>query len=228
MIPPIILLTISWSLLFLALQKFNRNCSSEWNNRICSIIHGIIVTRYTEYNIEWPWNFDNMNATNTPWQETVLLICCSYFVFDTACCLCIQSIDLMMIIHHVVSLWCSLSSYYYGVSGYETIIAMWLSEFTNPLFHMRWFLRSMEWHQGKLALVNNVLFAVLFLFSRMVLGTYAWYTVVFVKNTPCFIWITSCMFQTVNVVFSYQIVSMVKRRIMGKANANDDAKQSLK
>merc|ERR1719494_953098 len=115
-----------------------------------------------------------------------------------------------MIIHHFTSLIFLLFSIVYNMYGYETIVAMYLMEFTNPIYHLRWFLRSMELHTRTFAFVNDVIFAALFLVLRMLIGSYAMYVIIADSETHNFLKLGTMCMQLVNATFSYQIIMMIK------------------
>lgn len=214
--------TAGWFLLFFLLQKLNTRCSSEWNSRIFAMFHGFVACRLVEYYIDWPLDFSQFGTTNLEWHNTLLIFSGSYFVFDTIYCLYTNSEGMVMIIHHIISLMCVNYALISNTSGYETSIALWVTELTNPLLQIRWFLRSMGWHTYKVAMLNELLFSVLFLVNRLFLASYFVFYLVFVYDTPIVVRIGCSILQVVNLVFSYQLVLMIRRRLKAKNTASHD------
>ena len=209
---PYIYCTLGWFLFYFILQKVNSRSSSDGNNRICAFLHGLILCRMVEYNIGHPLDFNKFGSESLPWHNSVILLTGSYYVYDTLYCLCKKE-GIVMLAHHVISLSCSLHCYYYNHAGQEFIIVFWLHEFTNPLLQFRWFLRSLELQNTKVAIFNEFLFTVLFFVNRIFIGSYIGYRL-FVNGTSIFLDVAYILLCVVNINFSHQLIRMVMRKII--------------
>ena len=203
-----------WFIFWYILQKFNHRCTDEWNNKLTSIAHSFLVCRLIEYHVGLSWDFQNFARENEAWQNNVLLITCGYFIFDTIFCVYMETETFLMILHHITSLVFTQYPLYLNMYGYETIVALYIMELTNPLLHFRWFLRSMGLHETRLAFINELVFAVLFLVLRMALGSYTMYVIIINNDTHIFLKFGTICMQTVNAVFSYQILKLMYRKLL--------------
>ena len=207
---------LGWALFFYLLEKFNNRCSSDWNIRICAMVHGFIACRFIELNIDWPWDLTLFGKESMDWHYQVEIFTGSFFTFYTIYGLIAQNESKLMTLHHVVSLICVSYPLLQGVSGYDAVIAIWLTELTNPSVHLRWMLRSLELHNSRLAVINEIVFVLVFFVNRMFLGTYVIYTLIVAENTAWFVKIGAAAFQIINSLFSYQLAQMVVRKFVRK------------
>ena len=111
-----------------------------------------------------------------------------------------------MIAHHIVSFTMLYFSYHLKMYGYEVVIALWLTDVTNPLHNLRWFFCEMQWHREVVAVVNEVLFAVLFLVNRMFIGFYVVYVINVDARSHLFFRCGTICMQIVNLIFTYHLV----------------------
>lgn len=188
--------------------------------------HSFIATRWVELSIEWPWDFNsNFTKTNEAWQNDILAFSASYYIFDTLYCLYMKY-GPVMITHHLTSLSILQISYLYNMFGYETVVALWLTDVTNPLQHIRWFLRSMEWHLNKWALANEILYVIVFFVNRILIGTYVTYLVFVGVEYHVVFKMTTSALHVVNFIFAYQIFRMVQRKVgkLSVVRKGDDEK----
>lgn len=212
------LLVIGWSAIYtLLVRVFNKTCSAEWNSRIVAFIHAFLVARYVEFGMyNERSEFLGVGLPNTVQQTYVCCFCLSYFIFETSWCLYMQTEGLVMLAHHVVSLFTISTCLFLNSSGYEASLMIWAAEFTNPLLQMRWFLRTKELHKTLFAKLNEMVFVILFIFMRLFYGSHLFYRCMVSKNIKPVPRAGSFVFHVVNLAFVYQVGTLVRRRFQEK------------
>ncbi|KAH9325382.1 hypothetical protein KI387_005560 [Taxus chinensis] len=111
-----------------------------------------------------------------------LAVSLSYFIYDSICCLFDSSISLPNCIHHLVSVLGLGGGVMYAKSGSELIGCLWLMEISNPFMHMRELLKELGYKDSSLSIINDVCFALVFTFARLIIGPYIVYVTVTADN----------------------------------------------
>lgn len=206
---------VGWIVLYTILLKFNKTRGYEWNARLLACIHALCVCRLVEYNhFQWPWEMKEFGKTSTETQRRILEFTGSYFLFNTFNGLYMQVESAVMHVHHVTSLSAVLSCYFNNASGYEFLLVLWGAEFTNPLLHIRWFLRTLNLHKTTFAVVNELSFVVLFMILRVGFISYLSYHMFFVaENVKLIIKSAGFVLVLVNLIFSKQMILLIRRRV---------------
>ncbi|KAK1787562.1 hypothetical protein P4O66_016053 [Electrophorus voltai] len=164
---------IGWILLYVLLCYVNGGRSSEWNCRLVTLLHGILIVAVTAYIcfIDGPWPFTHAGMENTPLQILALLLSLGYFLFDMAWCLYFCSEGPVMLAHHTLSILGLVAALGTGRSGIETCAVLFGGEITNPLLQARWFLRQTGHHESCAGDAVDLLFVVLFTSVRVGVGS---------------------------------------------------------
>ena len=206
--------TTTWSIFFLILQ-LNKKRSSEWNSRICALIHAFVGCRWIEYHFEWPVQYELFSSPNTWWHQILFTFTCSYFIFDLVYCLWAQSEEHYMILHHILGIWMSYYGYHYNVSGYEGAIGFWIAELANPFMQIRWFLRSVDLHGSIWYAASEMSFVIIFMINRVGIASWYTYAVLFLANCNIFVKTAIIAVHLFNIFFAWQIIGLVRKRLRG-------------
>ncbi|KAM4619765.1 TLC domain-containing protein 5 [Polymixia lowei] len=168
---------IGWLSLYLMFCCTFRHQEAEWNCRLVTLSHGILIVLVTSYVvfIDGPWPFTHAGTENTDLQTVALAICLGYFFFDMGWCMCYRSEGPVMFAHHTASITGILLALFTGKSGCETCAVIFGSEITNPLLQTRWFLRQVGRYDSLLGDAVDLLFILLFATVRVGVGTMMFY-----------------------------------------------------
>ncbi|KAG9348266.1 hypothetical protein JZ751_002001, partial [Albula glossodonta] len=168
---------IGWIAVYTMLCYLNGHRGYEWNCRLVTLFHGILVVCVTAYigYVDGPWPFTHPGTENTPLQITVLILSLGYFIFDMGWCVYFGTEGAVMLAHHTLSMLGMVLVLWLGESGIEGCAVLFGSEITNPLLQVRWFLRQLGRYEGLLGDAVDMLFVTLFLAMRILLGGYMLY-----------------------------------------------------
>ncbi|KAG9351472.1 hypothetical protein JZ751_022722, partial [Albula glossodonta] len=163
---------LGWVVLYTSLCYVNRRRTYEWNCRLVTLFHGILIVCVTAYIgfIDGPWPFTHPGTENTPLQITALLLSLGYFIFDMSWCVYYRTEGPVMLAHHTLSILGILLALVLGESGIETCAVLFGSEITNPLLQARWFLRKVGRYDTLTGDAVDLLFIVLFASVRIGVG----------------------------------------------------------
>ena len=183
----------------------------DTKNRIVSIIHGsyCIFASFIDIFIN---KTDKCGYENSDFQNTFMLISCSYFLYDMIACIVLKISNLPMFFHHMSCIFGMYTSVYYNSSATEIIRAILVAEVTNPIMHLREIFKNYDLGKTKFYLLLDLIFMGLYIISRLVFGLPVIMLTVFcegnlilVKITGAFIWLQS-------VFFTYKMISILKFR----------------
>lgn len=173
----VLLYSCMWCTLYFIFCLVNYKRSYEWNVRIVTAIHAIVVTAMSAWCafVQGPWPFTDAGGRNTPLQQSTICVCLGYFLFDLTWCLYYQTEGPSMLIHHILSIMglsvCVLS----GCYGTEMIGSICGSEISNPLLQLRWFLRETGKYNTILGEIVDLAFMFMFGGIRIGIGSYLLY-----------------------------------------------------
>eukprot|EP00823_Brevimastigomonas_motovehiculus_P007924 TRINITY_DN70_c1_g2_i2.p1 TRINITY_DN70_c1_g2~~TRINITY_DN70_c1_g2_i2.p1 ORF type:complete len:281 (-),score=66.84 TRINITY_DN70_c1_g2_i2:270-1112(-) len=137
-----------------------------------STFHALFIVPSALFAIcTWPGSaeFSAIDATY-PWWENCVAVSVGYFLYDTIICCFNYYGGLLWIVHGILSFFCYLSALYPFLL--LTTSRFLLYEAGVPFMYMRWFLINTGNGETKLLKVVEIIFAILFLGIRLVLGTY--------------------------------------------------------
>uniref|UniRef100_A0A087XB98 TLC domain containing 5b n=2 Tax=Poecilia TaxID=8080 RepID=A0A087XB98_POEFO len=168
---------IGWLCLYLLFCSTFSQRGPEWNCRLVTLTHGVIIVLLTAYVVfvDGPWPFTHAGTENTDLQIFALAVCLGYFFFDLGWCVCYRSEGPVMLAHHAASIVGIFLALLMGVSGCETCGVIFGSEITNPLLQSRWFLRQLGLYDSMLGDAVDLLFILLFATVRVGVGTVMFY-----------------------------------------------------
>ena len=119
----------------------------------------------------WLFLRTECGEVNTPFQRFGMAFSVSYFIYDFFCMMLEGILDNAMIIHHPLSI-IGLSIPLFGnISGNYCLLAMFISEISNPPMTLRHILRLTGKRYTKAYEWSEVSFISLFFFGRVVIAT---------------------------------------------------------
>lgn len=162
-----------WTNIYFYLCIFNRTCSPEWNCRVLTALHGVVVTflSFLSAFLIGPWPFSYLAQQSTPLHTAIIIISIGYFIFDFMWCIWYQTEGVVMLAHHMVSLFGFVYCLYTGMYGSEMTACIGGSEASNPFLQLRWFLKSANMYTGRLATAVDICFVGVYMFMRLGVGT---------------------------------------------------------
>lgn len=139
-----------------------------------------------------------------------------YFIFDLSWCIYFNSEGLLMLLHHALSICGTVIVLALGRSATEVNAVVFVSEITNPLLQMRWFLRGVGRYHSFAGDVVDFLFIALFLTLRIVGGAWIVHSVVLSSRTIWTLkWGVLAMY-LVSLGFLLDIFSFARRKMLQK------------
>ncbi|KAH9292313.1 hypothetical protein KI387_042499 [Taxus chinensis] len=173
----------AWTATFFGVRKTLWKRSFDFCNRVVSLIHVAVALWLCSVSIQdWRHPLHPLASPATPSQIHALAVSLSYFIYDSICCLFDSSISLPNCIHHLVSVLGLGGGVMYAKSGSELIGCLWLMEISNPFMHMRELLKELGYKDSSLSIINDVCFALVFTFARLIIGPYIVYVTVTADN----------------------------------------------
>ncbi|XP_058239823.1 TLC domain-containing protein 5 [Hemibagrus wyckioides] len=163
---------IGWLFLYILLCHVNRKRNAEWNCRLITLLHGVLIVLLTAYIgfVDGPWPFTHAGSENTPLQILALLLSLGYFLFDMAWCVYFRTEGPVMLAHHTLSILGIVCALGMGESGIEACAVLFGSEITNPLLQARWFLKQLGRYDSLTGDFVDLLFITLFACVRIGVG----------------------------------------------------------
>lgn len=214
-----------WANVYFYLSIFNRNCSPEWNCRIITLAHGVVVTFlcFCCVFITGPWPFTYIAQPNTPFHTAIIIISIGYFIFDLMWCIWYQTEGPVMMAHHCVSLVGLTYGLYTGTYGCELVSMIGGSESSNPFLQTRWFLKESNMYYGIVEKLIDYGFVAIFIFLRLGVGSVYHY---FVQSYPGGIALVPMVggwaFYIISVIFGVQILGFfVKKHVLKRRRPSE-------
>ncbi|XP_035658489.1 TLC domain-containing protein 5-like [Branchiostoma floridae] len=167
-----------WVCSYRALCLINARCSAEWNCRLVTAAHGVLITCLSYKNgfIDNRWPFTDPGLPNTQYEVQIIVLCLGYFMFDFSWCVYHGTEGIVMLTHHCASIFGLTAALILGVSGTDVIGVIFGAELTNPFLQLRWFLKETGRYHTLLGEINDFLFISLFAGVRIGVGGYFFYT----------------------------------------------------
>ncbi|XP_061449380.1 TLC domain-containing protein 5-like [Rhineura floridana] len=176
-----------WLSLYSGFWCWNKHRTLEWSCRMITLMHGLIVTFLSGYIalIDGPWPLTHAGHPNTAHQVRLMCLTLGYFLFDLSWCIYFKSEGSLMLSHHMLSICGTAFVLMLGKSATEVNAVLFVSESTNPLLQVRWFLRDMGHYHNFLGDLVDSLFVTLFLGLRIIGGAWIIHSVM---TSPKTIW----------------------------------------
>ena len=212
---------LAWTNLYLVLHILNGHVSREFTNRLVTVVHGAVISGVSAAAaISEGLCLAECAQSSSPLHNTIIIVSLGYFVFDFLWCLYTKSEEsCVMLAHHVITIIAFLYVLRQGMYGCETVALLAISELTNPLLQLRWFLKYYGKHRGIVAILVDWTFALAFWFLRLVLGTILFANFVQNPQADVLAKATFTAFFAVSAIFSIQIAQYIahqcKKSCMG-------------
>ncbi|CAN0259696.1 unnamed protein product [Lampetra planeri] len=211
--------TVLWLFIYLVLCRIFSTRSTEWNCRLITLLHGSIIAMLSGYVsfIAGPSPFTHPGGPNTELQVSTLSLCLGYFLFDIVWCLLYSIQSRVIIAHHIISI-CGLTiSLALGVCATETNIVVFVTEITNPILQLRWFLRQEGRYDGAtIGVLLDMVFVLLFICMRIGLGTMLLFSIIPSRRSLLLVKIGGVGIYVISWLFLIDILKFVFRKYIKK------------
>ena len=207
-----------WVSLYHTICIINSSCSYEWNCRIVSTIHAVLITALSYWSafIVGPWPFVAFGEKNTSLHNLIASLTLGYFIYDFIWSMYMKTEGVDMLMHHIVSICGTAYVLYIGLSGPELIATAFGTEISNPFLQIRWFLRETNRYNTLLAKANDIVFMVLFISVRLGPGTYVFIGVLKSEKSPFVIKTGGTILYFIGWVWAFYIIRFAKKRFVLK------------
>lgn len=190
--------------------------SHEYTSRWVSLIHAIISCAACSYALVLYYPDSGMCTVAKDWELLALVITNGYFIMDGIGMCFAPFYDTIFMLHHIVSVIGFGLPMVVRSNAYETVLAIWILEISNPALHLHWIL--VEDHPGgphrKLLVFSRRSFYFMFFVARGFFGCWLVYS----------LWVAPCAYTahafigSCFVVFSAQFFW----ELMGKLRRSED------
>lgn len=168
-----------WCLIYLLACIIFPEKEPEYRSRAVTVIHGVFsATQGTTQCFKDNWTFDEPDKPTTDFQAFLIVISLGYFMEDLLWCLYYQTESKLMVAHHIYSCIALLRILRSEKSGGQTTCCLGVLEITNPLLQARWFVRSHGMRDTALFIATEIIFMVLFILVRIVIGSFVCFLIV--------------------------------------------------
>ncbi|KAF9409921.1 hypothetical protein HW555_010853 [Spodoptera exigua] len=202
---------VLWNWLYIFTAENSPDKSPEWCCRILTLLHGTIATIVGLTHCQWykltPWHFTRRIL---PSQYLLMVWSWGYFAFDLLWCLVYWTDSVMMLFHHIAALIAITRYMQKDYTGCTYSCTLVLLEITNPLLQTRWFLKHEGYGKTKLYFMVELLYLIMFLVLRGVLGTYLMYLVFKTDYFDLEEKLLSLTFYLVSLAFVYDIAGYIR------------------
>jgi hypothetical protein len=205
--------TVGWSCLY-AVFRFGalRTRTAGFSNRVVSLLHAIVAIFMCARCLPtWGALLENVGGMNTTEHLECMTLSLSYFVYDFLYCLLDNDVE--NVIHHLFTIGGLASGVITGRSGPELVGCLFLMEVSNPSLHLRTLLREMNMKDSVLATLNDLTFALLFLFCRLIVGPPLVYKTVVNESNTYIVKIGALGILIVSLMWGWKIIMMIVRNV---------------
>jgi hypothetical protein len=203
--------SVLWALLFI-LTRFVllRRRTADFANRVVSFIHAVVAIYMCVRCLpRWSALIENVGGVNTVEHLECLTLSLGYFVYDLLYCMLNNEIE--NVVHHLFTVGGLASGVITGRSGPELVGCLFLMEVSNPSLHARFMLRELGMKDSLVSTLNDLVFALLFLFCRLIVGPpLVWRTIVNESNTYI-VKAGALGILVVSVMWGWRIIMMIVR-----------------
>ncbi len=161
-----------WFTFYNSILIFCPRLNPDWTIRIVAGLHGTISAFlcFVSAFLLGPWPFSYIGFPPTEFHCNIFVFSCGYFIFDILWCLYMKTEELIMLLHHLFSLYGFVHVFIFNIYGCEVIAILGSSEFTNPILQFRWFMKQGGFYHGDWAKFIDFSFVFFFLSARLVAG----------------------------------------------------------
>ena len=213
-----------WVDLYMIISAINLDKSAEWNCRIIAGLHGTISATlcFISVFILGPWPFNYIGYPPDQLHCNIIIISFGYFLFDLLWCLYMKTEGVVMLAHHILSLYGFFHGLVCNLYGCELIAVLGASEFTNPILQCRWFLKQKCQYTGNLAMLIDFSFVILFFLARVVVGSAFLVWTLTSPRMGIVAKLGGAMMYTVGVIFSFHLTKFIRRKYVCHNSTKDD------
>lgn len=116
-------------------KELTRNQDVDLRNRMVSVVHGILAiiicgSHFFEGGAQ-------CGEVNTDLQRKAMIMCMSYFTYDTISMAVEGLLDVAMSIHHPLCIFGMIIPLYENRSANYLMLALFMAELSNPAMHLR-------------------------------------------------------------------------------------------
>lgn len=183
----------------------------DTKTRIISIVHASLVFWLSLYDVMFNQS-NKCGQTNSSFQNHLMIISASYFLYDLVACILLGCSDNEMVIHHFFCMLGYFTGLAYQNSANEMLRALIVTEVTCPIMHLRMILKNYNLKHTKLHVLLDFVYMFVYLIARCVYGTkvviftvVCWDNLILVKLAGIFIWAQS-------ILFSKRMVHLLRHR----------------
>lgn len=213
----IFLYTLGWTALYMVIhvspfKHSTKKHTLDTKNRIVSIIHATLILFMSLYDYFYLQE-DKCGNTNSDYQNNMMLISCSYFIYDLLACQYFNVSDVGMTVHHVFVIIAEYSCLVMNNSATELVRGFIAAELSNPVMHLRTITGNFGLKHSKLFILFESYYFTSYAFARLVFGfqvsiftVLCWENVFLVKFSAMVVWLQSW-------IYVINMINIVKRRI---------------
>ena len=215
-----------WANLYLLLWAVLRHlrqstATAESACRAVTVLHAFLLSGLGLASMfflgPWPFDVDSLAKPNTRLHTDTIVLSLGYFLFDFSWCVWTKTEALVMLLHHAVSIFGFGYVLGTGRYGCEATGVLGVSELTNPLLQLRWFLKHAGLYSGAVETAVDWTFAILFCCIRLGIGSAFFLFVLFpAPQVATVVRLGSSGFYTISIVFSFQVILYIYNKYLEK------------
>ena len=210
--------SLMWFSMYNVIQVLNAKRSPEWNCRIVAAFHGTASAFlcFISIFISGPWPPSYIGYPPTPLHCSIVVFSFGYFLFDFLWCLYMGTEGIVMLIHHMLSMYGYFHMIYLNLYGSEITAILGASEYTNPILQFRWFTKQLGYYRGSLAVFIDWTFVFFFVCARCIVGSIYFVLVTLSPRVDVIAKTGGAMMYCVGLVFSYNLGIFISRKYIKK------------
>ena len=170
--------TVMWCLFYLFIKclpldgiiigKHTIEQNVDFKNRLVSFVHGLCAFGFTGY--AFLMHRTECGELNTEYQRNVMIFSMSYFTYDLIGMYLEKLLDTAMMIHHPLCMFGLFLPMYENISGNYCLMAIFISEISNPPMTIRHLFRHTGRRYTKGYEVAEISFICLYIYGRIIAG----------------------------------------------------------
>lgn len=198
-----------WSLAYVVSRLLCPRRSKDFCNRLVSMLHVALSLLLCGISVrDWSHPLDGIGGPSTFPQMVALTVSLAYFIYDSLCCLVELPFKLEDQIHHAITIMGLAYGYLLGSCGTELVACLMLMELSNPFMHARELLKELNLKDTSYSFLNDVCFASVFTFARMIVGPFVVFFTVQADGSPA-VKVGAVGIQLVSILWFWRIARMV-------------------
>jgi hypothetical protein len=171
--------TVIWCIFYLIIKNLPLNWmmngktitptqNIDLRNRLVSLFHGFMAFCFAAYHMFM--NRTECGELNTSYQRNVIIFSNSYFLYDLICMHLEGILDVAMTIHHPLCVFGLFLPLYENMSGNFCMMAIFISEISNPPMTIRHIFRLTGRRYTKGYEAAELSFIALYVYGRIIAG----------------------------------------------------------